>query len=58
MSPEIEQKSPEHWPTLNTVIMVERVLKDIGKVLWKNHVFLITGGGMFHIWSDHSRKKS
>ena len=23
------QKRPEHWPTLNTVIMVENVLKNI-----------------------------
>ena len=29
MSQEIEQKQPVHWPTFNTVIMVENVLKEI-----------------------------
>jgi hypothetical protein len=24
-----KQKKPEHWPTLNTVIMIERVLKGM-----------------------------
>jgi len=28
MSQETEQRNPEHWPTLNTVIMVEKVLKE------------------------------
>ncbi|MBR9704417.1 hypothetical protein GOV12_03330 [Candidatus Pacearchaeota archaeon] len=34
MSQKIQQKRPEHWPTLNTVIMVEDVLKkDEGSVI-------------------------
>jgi hypothetical protein len=31
MSQTIQQKKPEHWPTLNTVIMVENVLKNTDK---------------------------
>ena len=27
----IKQKKPEHWPTLNTVIMVENTLKKINE---------------------------
>jgi hypothetical protein len=28
MSQEIKQTKPIHWPTLNTVIMVEKAIKD------------------------------
>ena len=31
MPQSIEQKKSVHWPTLNTVIMVERALKEIGE---------------------------
>jgi hypothetical protein len=31
MSQEIKQEKPIHWPTLNTVIMVENVLKNINE---------------------------
>ena len=27
----IKQKTPEHWPTLNTVIMVEKTLKNMNE---------------------------
>lgn len=31
MSQEFEQKKPAHWPTLNTVIMIEETLKKINE---------------------------
>lgn len=31
MSQESEQKKPLHWPTLNTVIMIEETLKNINE---------------------------
>ena len=31
MSQELEQKKSVHWPTLNTVLMVEKTLKNINR---------------------------
>ena len=31
MSQEYEQKKPAHWPTLNTVMMIEDTLKNINE---------------------------
>ena len=31
MSQEFEQKKPAHWPTLNTVIMIEETLKNMNE---------------------------
>ena len=31
MSQKIEQKEPLHWPTLNTVMMVEECLKNLNE---------------------------
>lgn len=35
MSQEFKQEKPAHWPTLNTVIMVEETLKNINESVIK-----------------------